>query len=112
MFGGYEHFSFKQYRTEVESLGKQAEIKNKQIIQSQEIATKGVEDAYKSKITSIRADYDRVRNTGGGSMPTIPNTTIRIDDPTAVMVLAEQCTETTQQLTSIQEWIRLQIGIQ
>lgn len=110
-FGGYEHYSFKQYRTEVEALGKQAEIKNKQIIQSQEIATKGIEDAYQSKIDAIRADYDRVRNSSSGAMPTIPNTTIRLDDATANMVFAEQCTETTQQLISIQEWINLQAGI-
>ena len=108
MFGGYEHYSFKQYRTEVEALGKQAEIKNKQIIQSQEIATKGIENAYKSKIDAIHANYDRMRNSSSGSMPTIPNTSIRFDDATANMVLAEQCTQTTQQLISMQEWIKLQ----
>ena len=111
MFGGYEHYSFKQYRTEVEALGKQAEIKNKQIIQSQEIATKGVEDAYKSKINTIRADYERLRNSSSGAMPTIPNTTIRTNDPIANLVFAEQCTETTQQLVSLQDWINLQVGI-
>lgn len=111
MFGGYEHYAFKQYRTEVEALGKQAEIKNKQIIQSQEIASKGIEDAYKSKINAIRADYDRMRNTSSGAMPTFPNTAIRIDDQTANIIFAEQCAETTQQVISLQDWIKLQIQI-
>ena len=111
IFGGYEHYSFKQYRTEVEALGKQAEIKNQQIIQSQAIATKGVEDAYKSKIDAIRSDYDRMRNSSSGAMSTIPNTTIRLDDPASNWILAQQCTETTQQLVSLQDWINLQVGI-
>lgn len=110
-YGGYEHFSYKQYRSDIEAMGKAQQIAVDATKKQQELATKGVEDAYKSKIDSIRAAYSGLHDSRGSPMSTIPNTTIRIDDPTAIMVLAEQCTQTTQQLTSLQEWINLQIGI-
>jgi len=110
-YGGYEHFSFKQYRTEVESLGKQAEIKNQEIAKQQAIATQGIENVYNTKIDAIRTTYLRLHDSSRSPMSTIPNTTIRIDDSTAIMVLAEQCSETTQQLISLQDWINLQVGI-
>lgn len=111
MFGGYEHFAFKQYRMEVESTAKAQQIVIDGLNKQREIATKGIENAYKSKIDAIRANYGRMHDTSGGAMPTIPNTTIRVDDPTANIVFAEQCTETTQQLVSLQDWINLQVGI-
>lgn len=111
IFGGYEHFSYKQYRAQVEAQGKQAEIKAQEVKKEQELATKGIEDAYKSKINTIRVGYDRLHDTRSSSMSTIPNTTIRFNDATANMVLAEQCAETTQQLISMQDWIKLQAGI-
>lgn len=111
IFGGYEHYSYKQYKTEIEAMGKAQEAAIESTKKQQALATKGIEDAYKSKIDAIRANYDRLHDTRSGSMPTIPNTTIRVDDPTANIVFAEQCTETTQQLVSLQEWINLQVEI-
>jgi len=111
MFGGYEHFAYKQYRSDIEALGKAQVAAIEATKKQQELATKGIEDAYKSKIDAIRASYGRMHDTNSGAMPTIPNTSIRFDDATANMVFAEQCTETTQQLISIQEWINLQAGI-
>lgn len=111
MFGGYEHFSYKQYRTEVEALGKAQVAAVEATKKQQIIATKGIEDAYKSKIDAIRSTYSGVHNTSGGTVPTIPNTSIRTDDVTANIVFAEQCSETTQQLISLQEWINIQAGI-
>lgn len=108
MFGGYEHYSFKEYRMKVEAEGKQAEVKVKEVKKEQELATKGIENEYVAKINAIRANYERVRDTGGGSMPTFPGTTVSVDDRTANIVFIEQCTETTQQLKSLQEWINLQ----
>lgn len=111
IFGGYEHYSYKQYRTEIEALGKAQVAAVEATKKQQELATKGIEDAYKSKIDAIRANYDRLHDSRGSPMPTIPNTTIRFDDPTANIIFAEQCTETTQQLISLQDWIKLQAGI-
>ena len=110
MFGGYEHFSYKQYRASIEALGKQQQIANDYKVKTEALLTKKVEDAYKSKIDAIRATYG-MHNPSSGAMPTIPNTTIRIDDPASNWVLAQQCTETTQQLVSLQDWIRLQVGL-
>lgn len=111
IFGGYEHFSYKQYRSDIEAMGKAQQIAVESTKKQQEIATKGVEDAYKAKIDAIRANYDRMHNTSSGAMSTIPNTTIRTNDPVANLVFAEQCTETTQQLASLQDWINIQVGI-
>ena len=110
MFGGYEHFAYKQYRSDIEATAKAQQIAVEATKKQQELATKGIEDAYKSKIYAIRATYG-MHNPSSGAMPTIPNTTIRIDDPASNWVLAQQCTETTQQLVSLQDWIRLQVGL-
>lgn len=111
MFGGYEHFAYKQYRSDIEAMGKAQVIAVQETKKQQELATKGIEDAYKSKIDAIRATYGRMHDTSSRSMPTIPNTTIRIDDPASNWVFAEQCTETTQQLVSLQDWINQQAQI-
>lgn len=111
MFGGYEHYSFKEYRMKIEAEGKQAEIKAQETVKKQELANKGIENEYKAKIDAIRASFERMRNTGGDNLPTFPGTTIRTDDKAANIVFIEQCTETTQQLVSLQDWIKLQESI-
>lgn len=111
IFGGYEHFEYKQYKTEIEAMGKAQEAAVEFTKKQQALATKGIENVYKSKIDAIRVNYGRMHDTNSGAMPTIPNTTISVNDPTAVIIFAEQCTETTQQLASLQDWINLQVRI-
>ena len=111
MFGGYEHFAYKQYRSDIEAMGKAQVIAIQETKKQQELATKGIEDAYKAKIDAIRANYGGVHNPSSGAMPTFPNTSVSIDDRTANIVFAEQCAETTQQIVSLQDWIKLQVSI-
>ena len=113
-FGGFyvEYLRFENYQIKVEALGKQAEEHTKAVISEQQLITDKVNTNYENKITDIKQRYsDSLHNSSSSSMSTIPNTTISFDDRTAIIVFAEQCTETTQQLVSLQDWINQQVGI-
>lgn len=113
-FAGFyvEHLRFENYQIQVESIGKQAEEHTKAVVAEQKVITDKVSTDYENKIANIKQSYSNgLQHSGSGSMSVIPNTTIRTDDPTAILVLAEQCTETTQQLVSLQQWVNEQVGI-
>lgn len=110
LFGGYEHFAYKQYRTEVQAAAEKQQAVNDYKVKTEQLLTKKVENDYKSKIDAIRATYG-MHDTRSNNLSTIPNTAISIDDPIAIRVFIEQAAETTQQLKSLQDWITLQAGI-
>lgn len=111
-YGKYEHNKYVTYKTEVEALAKVQEAKNESIKKQQELATKGIEKEYNAKLALLRQYYaNGVRQPSSGSMPTNGITTQPVDALTAYSILAGQCAQTTQQLVSLQDWFKEQIGI-
>jgi ferritin-like protein len=118
LFGGFgagfylEHLRFSEYQIDVENAGKAQEAYNKSVEQQHAQITKGIQDEYDAKLSLVKQSYaSGMHNSSGSSMSVIPNTTISVNDPTAVIVLAEQCSETTLQLVELQKWINEQAGI-
>ena len=64
-----------------------------------------VKNDYQTRITAIRSAY-RVRTPGSGLVPPATQAPGGTDGTAAYAILAEQCTETTQQLVSLQDFIK------
>lgn len=110
----YEHNRFVAFRVQVESTAKIQEAKIESIEKQQKLVTKGIEDEYNAKLTAIRNYYKSTsvyNNTSSGKVPSNGTTPSATDVIASYNLLAGQCAETTQQLVSLQDWIKDQIGI-
>ena len=107
---GYSRYV--EYKKSVEVVAKAQEEKVKSIRSQQELVTKGVEKEYEAKLNLLRQYYaNGVRQPNTSKLPTFSNATSGLDAVTAYNLLAGQCAEATQQLVSLQEWTKEQIGI-
>ena len=107
---GYSRYV--EYKKSVEIAAKVQEAEVKSIRSQQELVTKGVEKEYEAKLNLLRQYYaNGVRQPNTSKLPTFSNATSGLDAVTAYNLLAGQCAEATQQLVSLQEWTKEQIGI-
>ena len=107
---GYSRYI--EYKKSVEIAAKAQEEKVKSIRSQQELVTKGIEKEYEAKLSLLRQYYaNGVRQPNTSKLPTFSNATSGLDAVTAYNLLAGQCAEATQQLVSLQEWTKEQIGI-
>ena len=108
----YEHRKFEAYKQQVAVVAAQKEAENVSVKKQQDLISKGIANEYEAKIAAIRNYYaDRVRNpnASGGSLSPISPATIGIDGKAANLELA--CAYTTQQLVSLQDWVRDQVSV-
>jgi hypothetical protein len=107
---GYSRYI--EYKKSVEIAAQAQEEKVKSIRSQQELVTKGIEKEYEAKLNLLRQYYaNGVRQPNTSKLPTISNATKGLDAITAYNLLVGQCAEATQQLVSLQEWTKEQIGI-
>jgi len=101
---GYEHRNLVAFKAEVETVAREQEAKVISVQKQQELVNKGIENEYQAKLSALKSVYGGVRLPSSGSMPSIPQSTIGIDGKATNLELA--CAYTTQQLVSLQDWIR------
>jgi len=107
---GYSRYV--EYKKSVEIAAQAQEEKVKSIRSQQELVTKGIEKEYEAKLNLLRQYYaNGVRQPNTSKLPTSSNATSGLDAVTAYNLLAGQCAEATQQLVSLQEWTKEEIGI-
>jgi hypothetical protein len=107
-----EHLRFVQYKVEVEATAKEQEERVLSIQKQHELVTKGIQNEYDAKLALIRQYYaNGVRHPSSNTMSNLSTTSAIANAQTAYRQLAEQCSETTQQLMSLQQWINEQMGI-
>ena len=100
------------FKKEVQIAAEKQEEKVKSIRSQQELVTKGIENEYNAKLALLRQYYaNGVRQPNTSKLPTLSNTTNGLDAITAYNLLVGQCAEATQQLVSLQEWTKEQLGI-
>ena len=98
-----------QIKSEVERLGLEAKEKVKREIERQEKVTKDVSTDYEKRLDYLRDTYNRLRDSRSGGVPSVPEAPRSIDEiPANAIPLGAVCAETTQQLISLQEWIKAQ----
>ena len=111
-YGRYQHNALVEYKAEVKAVAEKQEAHIESITKQQALVTKGIENEYNAKLALLRQYYaNGVRQPNTSKLPTISNATSGLDAITAYNLLAGQCSETTQQIVSLQQWLHEQMGI-
>jgi len=114
-YGRYEHNRYVTFKAQVESIAKVQEAKIESIEKQQKLVTKGIEDEYNAKLSAIRNYYKSTSVYNNSSSSKVPSNNAATPSATDVIasynLLAGACAETTQQLVSLQDWVREQIGV-
>jgi hypothetical protein len=101
-----------EYKASVEVIAQKQIAENEAKQKESELINKGVTDAYEARINNIHAMYGRMHNASSGAVSSVPNATLTVNGETHNSVsVAEDCSVTTQQLVSLQDWINQQVGI-
>jgi len=108
------NLDYKAFKLEVEHTAKAQEAHVESITKQQALVTKGIENEYEAKLAAVRSYYKSTsvwNNPSSSKVSGISTAPTVADVATAYNLLAGQCSETTQQLVSLQDWINAQIGI-
>ena len=118
VFGGFssgfyiEHLRFSDYVDQVKIVAEKQLAENKAKVKEQEIINDNIKKTYDANINSIHNFYSGMHNASSGAMSYNANSTVAINGKTVdVLLVAEQCAQTTQQLVSLQDWINQQVGL-
>ena len=101
------------YKKEVEIAAKVQEAKVESITKQQELVTKGIANEYDAKLAALRNYYKStsVWNSNGSKVSGLSPAPSATDVIASYNQLAEACAMTTQQVVSLQDWIREQNAI-
>ena len=108
-YGRYESNKYDEYKLEVAALAQKQIDKNEAQAKQQALINKGISNEYEAKLSAIRAYYGGMHNSSSGAMPSLSNPSAGINGSPADQLLA--CAATTQQLVSLQEWVKEQTGL-
>jgi hypothetical protein len=109
-YGKYEHDAFVAYKTETTTIANKQIAENKAKIKEQELINKGIINEYQAKLSAIKSYYGGMHNPSSSSMPTLSNPSAGINGSPSDQLFA--CAATTQQLVSLQDWIKQQAGLE
>jgi len=118
VFGGFssgfyiEHLRFADYVDQVKMVAEKQLEQNKAKTKEQEIINDNVKKTYQANIDNIHNFYSGLHNASSGAMSYNANSTVTINGETVnVLLVAEQCAQTTQQVIALQDWINQQVGL-
>ena len=106
---------FNAYKAEVKAAAMAQEEKTRQIEAKNQRLFKETQDAYNTKLATLRSYYSmRIAGKSGSGLPQVPNATIGTDGAATydlpplppIETLAAQCAESTLTLVSLQEWVK------
>ena len=107
-----EHLRFVQFQDEVKIVAEKQIAENKAVKKEQEIINDNVKKTYQANIDNIHTFYSSLHNTSSGAMSYNANATITINGKAVdVLLVAEQCAQTTQQVIALQDWINQMVGL-
>ena len=110
--GYYKGFSherdrFVAFKTELEAKAKAQDMLNKAAEQKNKLIAENVKNEYEARLAALRNYYVGLRHTNSNKMPSVSNSTHRVDEATTDPIFIGQCAATTLQLISLQNWIML-----
>jgi hypothetical protein len=107
------NLDYKAFRLEVENAAKAQEAHVESIKKQQEITTTSIQKEYDAKLALLRQYYaNGVRQPSASTLSTNSGIAPKpFDASAAYAILVGQCAETTQQLVSLQEWLKEQMSI-
>ena len=105
-YKGYsgEKERFDAFKSDLEAQVKAQEAINEATKKQQDIIGKSIRSEYESKLSAIKSYYGGMRQqSSSDSLPIVPNSSISFNGETSKLLL--DCSYTTQQLVSLQDWI-------
>lgn len=110
--GYYKGFSherdrFVAFKTELEAKAKAQEMLNKAAEQKNKLIAENVKNEYEARLAALRNYYVGLRHTDTNKMLRVPDSTSTTYAEASNPVFVGQCAETTLQLISLQNWIKL-----
>jgi len=107
-----EHLRFADFRDQVKIVAEKQQAETDAKIKEQEIINENIKQTYEARLTSIHTFYIGMLNSRSGVVSSDPNATITINGETHnVLLVAEQCAQTTEQLMTLQEWVNQQVNL-
>lgn len=112
-FAGYykgfrhERDRFNAFKTELEAKAKAQDMLNKAAEQKNKLIAENVKNEYEARLAALRNYYVGLRHTDSNKLPRVPDSTSTTYAETSNPVFVGQCAETTLQLISLQNWIKL-----
>ena len=110
-YGKYESAKYDAYVAKVELAAKEQELINKSKAKEAEQINEKVKSDYENRIALIKRVYGGVRLPNTDQTTSVSNATSSIDGTASDPQFIEKCAITTQQLVSLQGWLKEQIGI-
>jgi len=118
VFGGFsagfyvEHLRFVDYKQEVQIAGEKQQAETAAKIKEQELINENIKQTYEARLTNIHTFYSGMLDSRSGAVSSVPNATITINGETHnVLLVAEECSVTTAQLMTLQDWVNQQISL-
>ena len=118
VFGGFgagyyvEHLRFVDFKQEVQIAREKQQAETAAKIKEQEIINENIKQTYEARLTSIHSFYSGMLDSRSSIVSSDPNATITINGQTHnLLLVAEQCAQTTEQLMTLQDWVNQQIAL-
>ena len=97
---------FTIYKDQVRIAAEKQQSETEAKIKEQEIINENIKQTYEARLTSIHSFYSGMLDSRSGVVSSDPNATITINGETHnLLLVAEQCAQTTEQLMTLQSWI-------
>ena len=110
-YGKYESAKYDAYVAKVELAAKEQELINKAKAKEAAQVNEKVKNDYENKLSIIKRFYGGLRLSSSQQTGSISDSTSSTDGTATDPKFIEKCAMTTQQLVSLQDWIREQVGI-
>jgi len=107
-----EHLRFADFRDQVKIVAEKQQAETDAKIKEQELINENIKQTYEARLTNIHTFYSGMLNSRSGVVSSDPNATITINGETHnLLLVAEQCAQTTEQLMTLQEWVNQQVNL-
>ena len=110
-YGKYESAKYDAYVAKVELAAKEQELINESKEKQFSLVTEKVKSNYEDRIAIIKRDYGGMRLPNTDQTTGVSKSTSSADGTPSDPAFIEKCAITTQQLVSLQGWLKEQIGI-
>ena len=108
-YGRYESSKLDAYKVEVAAIAQKQIDANKAKLDQQNLINKATKENYEAKLSALKFYYGGLHNSSSGQMPSISISTGTTNASSSDQLLA--CAYTTQQLVSLQDWIKEQVAL-
>jgi hypothetical protein len=104
---------FTIYKDQVRIAAEKQQSETEAKIKEQEIINENIKQTYEARLTNIHSFYSGMLDSRSSIVSSSdPKATITINGETHnVLLVAEQCAQTTEQLITLQDWVNQQVNL-